>query len=570
MRRIRFIPIIWSLLFAIAAFVICLVILRPGYYINDDLKIIRIIYGYPAGNPVPFPIQSNVLLGLILVHLYALPINLNWEIIFFMVVNFVSLWGILYIVLSPRTVDTLCKFIETLAVIGCDVFFILNITYTLIAAFAAIAGICLIWAAALRAHRHHRGIILLWGMLLLVIASLIRLKTLALLLPPAIVAMMLTRSAINIKYTALSLAATGLLILGFYGFDQAYVSLSPGWHEYYEYTATRQNLHDTHRLQNLHGQIKAVGWTKNDQELFARWFFPDQTIYSLQNLQYLVEHVSGAGYLNFSLVVTLFRQLFSKSILPYVLLIVALGLFALRFALPLPTKLALLLSVLTALAENLYLEWTMKDPERVLLPSLAGTAIFGIMLLNGSDKPFLLHFSKNQKSVLHQIPQYAGALCLVAAGGLFAYNSRVTTINHTKEQNEYRQILKDLKNLQIEGKLAQNANIVSTSHGLPLEWAYPFTLDLPDIPYLDTGWITFSPTYEQVLQKYDIQSLPRALYQKSNLYLMTNPHFTVFLDKYYEEHENINVAFKIIYAIPNIDGVTGYDDIKLYKIIQTK
>jgi hypothetical protein len=94
------------------------------------------------------------------------------------------------------------------------------------------------------------------------------------------------------------------------------------------------------------------------------------------------------------------------------------------------------------------------------------------------------------------------------------------------------------------------------------------TLEFPSMQYMDMGWITFSPAYDRVLEKFDIQFLPDALYEKNNVYLMGRSNFTTLLNQYYQEHENISVSFQIIYNMPNTHGFDGYDDIHLYKVLK--
>jgi hypothetical protein len=124
--------------------------------------------------------------------------------------------------------------------------------------------------------------------------------------------------------------------------------------------------------------------------------------------------------------------------------------------------------------------------------------------------------------------------------------------------------------LRSNGAIPRNSLIISPAHGFPMEWSNPFVINFPTVPYLDTGWITFSPPYEEVLREYDIQYLPDALYQKNNIYLMTRAGFTVFLGRYYQEHENISVEFRSIYNMPNTYEFAGYDDIKLYQVLKSK
>jgi hypothetical protein len=124
----------------------------------------------------------------------------------------------------------------------------------------------------------------------------------------------------------------------------------------------------------------------------------------------------------------------------------------------------------------------------------------------------------------------------------------------------------------LKGKIDQNALIVSPSPGLPIEWANPLSIEFPEIQYLDMGWLTFSPAYEQVLREFDIQSVPAALYEKGNVYLMEKPLMAKSILRFIRENEGVRVRARVIYALPgNIHAIDPYyDQVKLYKLTQVK
>jgi hypothetical protein len=142
--------------------------------------------------------------------------------------------------------------------------------------------------------------------------------------------------------------------------------------------------------------------------------------------------------------------------------------------------------------------------------------------------------------------------------------------DNLNRQVAYRQILADIGQLQADGRLAPDAIIISPSHGIPWEWSDPLRLELPGIPFLDTGWITFSPSYEGALKRYDLNPLPQALLEKANVYVMTKQIFQGYLARYYEEHLHITVTFKTIYTIPSAYRAVEYQDTQLYKVIRDK
>ena len=548
-------------------FLIYLGLLHPGYEINDDLKIISIASGYPGGDPAPFLVYSNVLLGFILIPLYALHTVLNWEMLLFSMINFFSLWGLLFILLL-RPGPARIKVFEGTVVLAGAAYFILNITYSNVGLLACFAGICMILASA-RSSMLIQKAPLLWGIALILIGSLIRIEMLALLLPTTLMGLIFTARSLNLKNIVIGYLIAGLFVGAGYALDKVYVRSNPGWHTYYFYNKTRQSLHDSHRLENLHSEIHHIGWSGNDQELFARWFFPDQGIYSLDRIRYLDAHIPAVS----SNLLRTAGVFFSTLMLPqpsaYFIIMAAiwLGILSRKPSI----RRAFILSTIWAicLAENLFLAWAYKDPDNVLISTIICSTILGLVILpfTESNDTNLVSNSRHL-AILSRSAFYGSILCVIVGMGLILRLSLQTSSINLNKQIAYQNIMDDLRNLQAEGKLSENALIISPAHGLPMEWSNPFLLEFPDIPYFDTGWITFSPPYEQVLQKFDINSLPDALYKKNNLYLMTRSNFTAFLARYYQEHENTTVAFQAIYEMPNTFNFAGYNDIHLYKVVE--
>ena len=128
MRDILSIPWLASLLYAIAFFILYLFVFRPGYQVDDDITMIQLVSGY-FGKPVPFMVFSNVVLGFLLNFLYRLPTNLNWEILIFFGINFLSVWCLVTIVLS-MPLKFAYRFFGILVILELDSLFLLNITFT--------------------------------------------------------------------------------------------------------------------------------------------------------------------------------------------------------------------------------------------------------------------------------------------------------------------------------------------------------------------------------------------------------------------------------------------------------
>jgi hypothetical protein len=553
-----------SLLLAILFTAVFQLVLKPGYAINDDLKIIWIASGYTGGAASPFLVYSNVLLGFLISPLYTLQTSLNWEILLFVLLDFISLWVFLDLILS-KAWPAPYKTAGTLVVFGSAAYFTLNITYTSTASLVCLAGLSLLLESA-RARSAFSIRMALAGISLVLVASLLRIQMVILVLGMTLPVLIFFLRTFRLRQLALASLITAGLVLGCYAFDRLYVRSSPGWAAYYAYNRTRQMLHDAHRLDNLHSQIKRIGWSSNDQELFAHWFFPDEGIYSLDHLQYLVAHTPGTSQDILGSIQQFLRTLTSPLSLANlaIFLSIWLGLQfrtgSRRAVLPLLTIWAI------CLGENLFLTWAYKDPEYVVLASLAEAAILTWVCL-GWFVPDDLFKPKAGPGASRWA--FNGAACVLVAGlALILVQSIRTSQANALQHLAYRQIVNDLETLQVDGKISPNALIVSPAHGLPIEWSDPLITEFPAVNYFDTGWITFSPPYEQVLHNYDIHSLPDALYQREDVYLMTRTSFTTLLARYYREHENLSVRFEPVYLMPNPYHFPGYDDIALFKVEQ--
>ena len=115
-------------------FLILYLVFSPGYWINDDLKAIWALVGYPLGTgPIPFFIHSNVILGFALDALYGLPTQLNWAMILYAIINALSVWMLLYLMLGAN-VSAGAKLLGATILLGVLGIPTIRLTYTFTAA----------------------------------------------------------------------------------------------------------------------------------------------------------------------------------------------------------------------------------------------------------------------------------------------------------------------------------------------------------------------------------------------------------------------------------------------------
>ena len=572
-----------SFLLTSVLFAIIIMILRPGYGTNDDIQIIATASGYMGGKSFSFLIFSNALLGFVLNFLYGLNFTANWEIWLFVMMHFCSVWGLISLVLW-HPLKTYTKIFGVAIIILSSIYFVLNLTFTTAAAIASISGFCLLLTATQLPKMLKRNYFL-FGVILILAGSLVRLELTELVLIILIPGIVICYRFFPIKNLILAFAVSGILVLGCYAFNLAYLRQFPDWYFYNTYTLTRAMLHDTPRLVNAGGSIRNIHWTDNDLNMFARWFFPDPNVYSLQNLRYLVEHVSDKRPTFLTRMLLLPSYFFDEPILPYTLFLLLswIGMLFQGFT-PKKVLISSGLFFLVALAINIYLLWTQKMAGYVLLASLESSLIFTLFIgywsalnvaqftpLPGTNsrtvqKPEVPHPPRHPLSKISSgIGLSASILLLLVVIGVVVQQSIETTNTNIKREAIYHLILSDIQLLHL-GDTGQKALIISPAFGIPWEWSNPMFVDFPDAPhYMVMDWDTFSPAYYSVLREYQVKSLPAGLYEGKNIYLMTDETTMNGIIKFIENHEGVDVEARLIYA-PNYDTGTIYDEARLYKL----
>ncbi len=556
-------PLVSALLISIPYFLIFIFVLHPGYGINDDFGIISLASGYLGGKPVPFLAYSNVLLGFVFNALYALHTSLNWWMLFLLFLDFLATSALLQMVFS-MPLGSSQKLLGALGVLICNAYFLINLTYTIIAAYVTTAGLCLLLSAVGSKNCLRSG--KLWlGIALAFLGSLIRFESWLLVLVILLPALAVSLRSFKLTDLAVGLALMGLVTLGGFVFNRLYIRSSPAWSAYYTYNQVRSKLHDTPRLANMGATIQAVGWNENDLVMFTHWFFPDPQVYSLEHLEYLAEHVSNLRDIPSTLIYSAHRLVFPGS-LPYILMIVSTWLGLLLYFPIKKQVLPLFIIGLDSLGVIFFLAWARKLPDRVLLPLLAAAVLFGWYLLYRGEAGEKSRPPADSGIFFRRLGIVSILLSFAMAVGLVTGQSIQTSQENIIKQTAYRQILSDIRELVASGVIPPDALIASNATGIPLEWSYPFRLELPPVQYLDMGWFTYSPSFEAELRLYGVQSLPAGFYQNSRVFLMTRENMMFGILQFIRDHNDVEASANKIYSMPNQSSDSVYDDVALYKL----
>ncbi len=561
-------PALVSLLATLLYFAALLIVLHPRYWSNDDILMAANLAGYMGGKPVPILIYGNVLAGFVLAFLYGLNLKLNWLVWLYLLMHACATWALLYLVVRERWEGRL-KVVAALAILSSEAYFVLNLTFTTVAAMASIAGYCLLLASARSpGFLRSRGFWL--GCALVVVGSWIRPEATALVLVILLPCLVVARRLFSFRNLVLALAGSSLLVAAGYAFNLAYLRQAPGWYLYYVYTRLIQELQDTPRLVNAAGTIRDIHWTSNDLNMFARWFFPDETLYSVQTLRYLVDHVSDIRPTFASKLASLPSEFFNAPLLPYTLLLFVIGLAG--FFLPRVPRQALLilgLTLLLVLGINIYLLWRNRLVDNVFLTSLTACVMFTLFFgywSRGETSPDAAKRSGGGApgGNLARAGRYACGLVLLIAIGLVIRESIASSETSRRNAALYQRVLSDIQGLGL-GAGGQEAIIISPAFGIPWDWSDPLWIDFPATQYLVMADNTFSPTYFSVLRQHQVGALPGGLYNRDNVYLMTDEATMGGILKYIQYHQGVNVSSRLIYQ-PQLNTGTVYDSSRLYKL----
>ncbi len=542
LRRHR--SLISSLLTTAAFFALYLAVFQPGYMVNDDITMISLASGYLGGKALPFLVFSNVILGFLLNGLYGIHSSLNWETWLFLAIYFLSVWALIYQA-TARAAHPAYRIASALAVLAAAGYALSNITFTLIATFAGLAGICVLLGTA-RAPVANRRAAWLPGSLLVLAGSLIRLDSVLLVLLVVLPAGLMLHWMFQRKTLLIRLGATGLMVAGCYAFDRIYVSMHPAWDRYYAFNTARGMIQDTPASQkeNIGGVLREVGWSRNDYWLFRNWLLLDPQVYTLPKLQYLAAHAHHTvsslpdALRDYYVTYHIFND---SSTLTYALLMGGTWLLA---AVQRPTRRVLpALAVLyaTALALVLYLVWAQRVPLHVWYSFLATVTILGICIVSWSSEAEDVAGQPQKGNRLAVGASILFALTTVVSLAMVLWTARDATQANQLRDASYHRMLGELDTLQAGGKLAPNALILSPINGLPIEWANPLFLELPRVHYFQMEWLTFSPAFDAMLREAGAQSLPTGLYEKDNVYLMASPTVMQAALEFLGDHQGVDV-----------------------------
>ena len=376
--------LIISLIINIILFSFVFLIFTPMFETNDDFAMMQISAGRRYGEPSEYLVFINVILGLFLKILYQNFTSINWYVIIFYSIHFFSMTAILYVFLKQsRAIYNIILYLILFTFF--EVFFLANLQFTTTSIVAGCGGLFLLLQIA-NNKRKIPWTMQIGGILLFVASSWVRFRIfplLFLLFFPIV--LLLTINTRKVKLLIL-FSLSAILILGTYVFHNNYYNRDPAWQYYRKYNSLRPIITDHKYAQYSEKTMdvyQTVGWSENDVNLFRSWVSFDQTIYSIDDLEYITSRISPFDQDISDILETIERAYDSTAPRRLWLLLIT-AIISISFVRK-KDKLLVLTELFLAFVAFLLLSFIARLPIRVINSILFSTNLFLFYLLSNEE-----------------------------------------------------------------------------------------------------------------------------------------------------------------------------------------
>ena len=295
-------PFLMSLLFNVAALLVCLIFFRPTYEVSDDYMTDAVLSGAFGSGYEPYLLWGNALLGYALVFLYKLIPSISFYFILLVVLGFLSSTAIIYLLFKKKTnIVTICMAVTFLAFFTDDLYILVQ--FTKVAAVAGIAGGLLvihgIWEAEKR-----KALYVILGTLLTLTGSMVRFSLVYLYGAYLLVAFIFysvtyvktKKKAGGAEKTSGTIAAIGkrflvcVMLVGLL-FGIEYIGSGirrndPRFREFNDFQNYRPGVTDSMKpdYEVVQAEFEKMGLDFNDYCMMAYWHIVDKNVYSNETL----------------------------------------------------------------------------------------------------------------------------------------------------------------------------------------------------------------------------------------------------------------------------------------------
>ncbi|MHB8880759.1 MAG: hypothetical protein ACYC69_04505 [Thermodesulfovibrionales bacterium] len=505
-----------------------------------------------CSSPNEHLINSNVIIGKVLKGLYSAVPDYPWYGYYIVFVQFISYVALLYAFVKSEFSWMRVSFVLFYWIAVLSHFYV-NMQFTTTAFLAGQSGVFLFISAL--DDKVKDGNWAYWRRLsasafLLLLAALIRPDSFYLVVlmavPLSLVKITMSedrkRSVQHFIYGVCVL----LVSLAAIYYNTYYYARDKGWNGFYERIALVSNFVNDGKAVMTEGTkpiFEDVHWSRNDYWMLMYWFFEDGELYSKNNMQQILSHFKEYKiYADMNYVKANILEVMKNRSVWIILCIFFISLFFVEKRKQAYVSIGF--TFLLALGLIVFLILFKRIPERTYLAMFsfaAGTVLFYIQetrVLPRELSIAKIPDSLNTKEVLLII---LVIIQLIVISGRYD-ESRVNKYKNSIMKQTVAQFNSDRSSLY-----------VIWGASFPYEFFSPFDnlgTELASFRMLGINTLSNTPINAKVMAENQMKDVYKDLYEKDNLYLISNPYLNILYKQYVKEHHNKVVDFVLVFTSP--------------------
>jgi hypothetical protein len=565
-------PLIQAFLLTFFAMGSQLALTTPVYTTVDDVLMTGILTGNLCSvEPSDKILFTNIIIARLLKSLYAWHSTVPWYGLYLIathVISFLTLsWACLQLVPGWRTIGILLLYLY-----GMETECLRHLSFTTTSYLAAQSGILLIVVQFVKPITKASLIQLAFGVVLLLLSSLIRLQMFSLVIcmaaPLAANVVAKAHGRFLVRWILPAFMILGVSVGALSSFNDSIYLADSGWKEYFQLFERIARITDfskpnARKLNPAQADqiLESVGWSFNDFAFISGWCFVDHQVYSSEKLA-----VVGQGWRKMQLEnsrILLFIALNDIGKLAcsaFCLGCLCIGLGLRYGGTGLRQRWGVWATWVFAAALLAYMSVDKKLPERIFVPIVMFTLLVTVVLprilaMQTSDKPAYPepHSPDVSKSWGRWFVLGVAVLCLS-----FAQCHAFSEARNARSINS-----KFWQDMETIGQ-RHDQLVIAWPIGFEAISPYDDLRPLSKIRLFLLGAFQRTPHAKIQIQNYDIQEPLKAVFEKKKITLIAAPIHLQRLEQFIREHYRRNVKFQRVFH--GLSGLEMYQTVVVPRV----
>jgi hypothetical protein len=330
-------------------------------------------------------------------------------------------------------------------------------------------------------------------------------------------------------------AAAAILAAAVHQFDAAYYRASADWGDFYPYNALRAEFTDYNRVNYTPATkavFDAVGWSENDLAMLQKFFFADPQRYSQGNLEAILRGFAHEKSKHGTL-----RELMGQAFYGHVRIVVAISLCAILLLHP---RRSWALVVLTTAGLACFTAVFMfyhydRLPQRVCMPLVSA------VLASACQCPPLRR--KREPPARSSWLQIVAILLAAAVLARWIYERSMLDANLRTRHRQIAVVMDQIAPRDDQLFVIWGGSFPYEGLVRPLE---PLT-QLESFKCMGLGVGLQTPMSNERLREFRIDDLCRAIYERNDVFLVSDEPLNALLATYVEEHYDARIVFRPVH-----------------------